>query len=80
MKPDDMKPFARFKFPGAAGHLVYELRYPTVTRRGWVVRLVDPVPKMASDFYINRRQLARAKLISPAPVPPVMVICNPVIL
>jgi hypothetical protein len=80
MKPDDMKPFARFKFPGAAGHLVYELRYPTGTRRGWVVRLVDPVPKMASDFYINRRQLARAKLISPAPVPPVMVICNPVIL
>jgi len=44
------------------------------------VRLVDPAPKMASDFYINRRQLARAKLITPAPVPPVMVICNPVIL
>jgi hypothetical protein len=80
MKPEQMKPFARFKFPGTLSHLVYELRYPHGPRRGWTVRLVDPAPKMASDFYINRRQLARAKLITPAPVPPVMVICNPVIL
>jgi hypothetical protein len=80
MKPEQMQNLARFNFPGPAGHLVYELRYPTGTRRGWVVRLVDPVPKTVSDFYINRRQLARAKLITPAPVPPVTVICNPVTL
>jgi len=41
---------------------------------------VDPVPKTVSDFYINRRQLARAKLIAPAPAPAVAVTCNPVIL
>jgi len=80
MKPEQMKPFARFKFPGTLSHLVYELRYPHGPRRGWTVRLVDPAPLCPNDFYATRRALRRAELVTPAPVPPVMVICNPVIL
>jgi hypothetical protein len=80
MTPDDMKPFARVRFPGTLSHLVYELRYAHGPRRGWSVRLVDPVPKTVSDFYATRRALRRAELVAPAPVPAATVIRNPVIL
>jgi hypothetical protein len=80
MTPDDMKPFARVRFPGTLSHLVYELRYAHGPRRGWTVRLVDPAPLCPNDFYATRRALRRAELVTPAPAPAVAVICNPVIL